>query len=146
MTRSDTPGLTHEPPGLLPTGHDDATVVVARGPNPRPRLSSNKVRAGSRKEGRRDAFVFLIPIFAAVIVLRFFLGCNRRKAIASRAAMGPPSRTIGSFSAILGFLHSLLITLIFNAIVNPFLQILVALALAVLPTRRLPGRSIFRTS
>ena len=142
MTRSDTPGLTHEPPGLLPTGRDDAAVVVARVPNPRPRLSSNKIRAGSRREGR-DAFVFLIPIFAAVIVLRFFPVVTAVK----DSFESPHGLTLENYRFLFGdpgFLHSLLITLIFNAIVNPF-QILVALALAVLLTRGLPGRSIFRT-
>jgi multiple sugar transport system permease protein len=142
MAGSDTTGLTHEPPGLLDRGQGDAAVVVAPGTNPHPRLSSNKVRAGRRKEGR-DAFVFLIPIFAAVIVLRFFPVVTAIK----DSFEGPHGATLENYKFLFGdpgFLHSLLITLIFNAIVNPF-QILVALALAVLLTRRLPGRSIFRT-
>jgi multiple sugar transport system permease protein len=55
--------------------------------------------------------------------------------------------TLSNYTYLFGspdFLQSFKITLIFNAVVNPF-QLMVALALAILLTRKVPGRSIWRT-
>ncbi len=111
-------------------------------------LSIDVRRQGREFRGNRarvetaTAWLYLVPILVAVIVLRLYpVGTAIKDSFA-----GPHGATFANYSFLFSdpqFQHSLLITLIFNAIVNPF-QILIALGLAVLLTRKLPGRNILR--
>lgn len=89
-----------------------------------------------------QAWLFLLPILAALVVLRFYPVWT-----AIRSSFeGPHGLTLANYSFLFGssqFRHSLFVTLVFTAIVNP-LQVLVALALAVLLTRNIPWRNLFR--
>jgi len=94
------------------------------------------------QEESLKAWAFLLPILVALVVLRVFPVVTAVK----DSLEGPHGLTISNYRFLFDdpqFRHSLFITLLFNAIVNPF-QILVALALAVLLTRKLPGRGILR--
>jgi multiple sugar transport system permease protein len=140
---ADPPGTVRRT-GVLPAIGD----VVGRpvtGTPARAGAVSRPAAARRRSRWRGDtpqAVIMLLPIVAALVVLRFY-----PVATAIRNSFeGPHGLTLENYRFLFGdpqFAHSLLITLIFNAIVNPF-QILVALALAVLLTRRLPGRSLLR--
>jgi multiple sugar transport system permease protein len=84
----------------------------------------------------------LAPVLAALVVLRLY-----PIALALKDSFeGPHGASLANYRFIFSssqFLHSLLVTLIFNVIVNPF-QLAVALGLAVLLTRRVPGRNLWR--
>lgn len=89
-----------------------------------------------------QAWLFLVPILVALVVLRFYPVVTAIK----DSFTGAHGFTLYNYRFLFDdpqFRHSLLITLLFNAIVNPF-QVLVALALAVLLTRRIPARGLLR--
>jgi multiple sugar transport system permease protein len=84
----------------------------------------------------------LAPALLALIVLRLYpVGTA-----VIDSFKGPHGPTLANYTFLFhspDFLQSAEITIIFNLIVNPF-QLIVALALAVLLTRKTPGRSIWR--
>jgi multiple sugar transport system permease protein len=89
-----------------------------------------------------QAWLYLLPILVALVVLRFYPVVTAVK----DSFEGPNGLTLKYYRYLFGsaqFHHSLVTTLIFNAIVNPF-QILVALALAMLLRQKLPGRGLLR--
>ncbi len=114
--------------------------------------------AGSRRKGARitrrnvvAAALFLAPTVVLIVVLRIVPTVS---AVADSTRSGlPGSLAAPEFVGVdvftkmfssASFWNSVTQTLVFNVIVNP-LQILLALALAVLLTRNIPGRGLWRT-
>ncbi|SBT40541.1 carbohydrate ABC transporter permease [Micromonospora auratinigra] len=114
---------------------------------------TSRVRSRARAK-RRDSLAaagFLAPVLACLVLLRLLPAASAL--IDSLYSRLPgsllPAEFVGldNFTALFaspGFRTSLTQTLVFNLLVNP-IQILAALALAVLMTRRLPGTGLWRT-
>jgi multiple sugar transport system permease protein len=110
-------------------------------------------RTGGRIARRNvvAAALFLVPTVVLIVVLRIVPTVS---AIADSTRSGLPGSlaapefvgfdVFAKMFSSESFWNSVTQTLIFNVIVNP-LQILIALALAVLLTRNIPGRGLWRT-
>lgn len=107
------------------------------------RTTKSRKPKSRRRLEMAQAWLFLAPILVALVILRFY-----PVATAVRESFsGPHGFTLSNYTFLFNdpqFRHSLMITLLFNVIINPF-QVGVALALALLLTRKLPGRNIWRT-
>jgi multiple sugar transport system permease protein len=134
-----------ERPGRNRPGRAPARRFALRPGGRDPAAAGRTGRAGRGRRQRIEvtqAWVLLIPILAALILLRIYPVVE---AIVD-SFKGPHGYGFGNYTFLFGqsqFRQSLLTTLIFNAIVNPF-QILVALALAMLLTRKVPMRALWR--
>jgi multiple sugar transport system permease protein len=90
------------------------------------------------------AAVFLAPAVIALLVLRIVPTLS---AISSAVPLGTDRSPLSNFAYIWtdpAFLGSLRVTLLFSVIINP-LQIALALALAVLLTKKIPALGLWRT-
>jgi len=111
-------------------------------------------RRNGSPRGRRNllaAIVFLAPSVILIVLLRLIptiTAINQSLHQGIPGSLNPPSFVGGQVFAQLfqsaSFWQSVEQTLIFNVIVNP-LQIILALALAVLLSRGLPGSRLWRT-
>ncbi|MDX6321028.1 MAG: hypothetical protein QOF52_886 [Propionibacteriaceae bacterium] len=107
----------------------------------------------TRRRQLRTAVLFLAPAVAAIVLLRLvpFLGAAW-STLFERAGVGllAEERFAGfdNYVTLFGdplFLNTLVRTIVFNLVINP-VQIALAMAIAVLMTRRIPGRGIWRTA
>jgi multiple sugar transport system permease protein len=115
---------------------------TAAGRAERRATSGGQGRAFYRRLESAQAWLLLLPILAALILLRIYPVID---AVVD-SFKGPHGYGFANYTFLFGqslFRQSLLTTLIFNAIVNPF-QILVALGLAMLMTRKVPLRALWR--
>ena len=104
--------------------------------------SPSRGRPQPQRRESLAAWALLAPALLALIVLRIYPVATA----AIDSFSGSRGPTFANYLFLFhspDFLQSFKTTILFNLIVNPF-QIIVALALAVLLTRRMPGRSIWR--
>jgi len=113
--------------------------------------SATRRRPARRQRDAVAAIAFLAPTVLLILVLRVIpaisaVGDSMRSGLPG--SLVPPTFVGGEIFARLfakeSFWESVRQTLIFNVLVNP-IQILLALALAVLLTRNLPARGLWRT-
>jgi multiple sugar transport system permease protein len=98
--------------------------------------------ASRRYQDAWQAWVLLLPVLAALTLLRIYPVIDA----VINSFKGPHGYGFANYIFLFDlsqFRQSLLVTLIFNVIVNPF-QIIVALALAMLLTRKIPLRALWR--
>jgi multiple sugar transport system permease protein len=116
-----------------------------------PTARTGALRRRRRLSNLTAAVVFLTPALALIVVLRLVpvIQAVNDATHTSLPGSALPPRYVGgdNFTALFhshAFWTSVQQTLIFNVVVNP-LQIVIALALAVLLTQNLPGTGLWRT-